>query len=291
LEADVDLPLPAAAWRAEVAVDDPPEQIGAGASAELTVHVRNASSVRWPAEGELLVGAHWRTEDGTLVKIGAGRTALPGALEPGASVTLPLSVRAPNSGARRILEVDVFQERTAWFRDRGSTPFQATVELSGGSAEEPTDDPGFEPWIAMYSTPRSEVEGFVGAAGGEVVCALPDHSAGDAFESYMYVVRRTGVPSAHRAVERVSAVLKSMPRGDLLPPLTSNRSGTAARAELWLKGKIARATKWFTIAQLEHDQAVESALTEIEAALLAQEAEIKKLRAELDAERRARSSE
>jgi hypothetical protein len=240
---------------------------------------------------DLGVGAHWRRDDGSLLKIGDGRTPLPGAIEPGGELTLPLEIRPPNAPGTRTLEVDLVQERVAWFRERGSVPARLPVEIAGagGAAEDGAAQAGFEPWIEMHCIARDEVTAFVESCGGRVAHVLPDQSAGDAFESYLYVVERVGAAAARPALGRLRAALAQVPdREDLLPPIDSFRSGARRRLELWTKRRLARATRWFTKSQVAHDRAVARALAEVEAALLVQEAEIRSLRAELERRRQAR---
>lgn len=49
---------------------------------------------------------------------------------------------------------------------------------------------------------------------------------------------------------------------DRLPPVFSNRSGTAARIELWIKARLKALTRWFTWEQVNFNAAVHHALGE-----------------------------
>jgi multidrug resistance efflux pump len=71
---------------------------------------------------------------------------------------------------------------------------------------------------------------------------------------------------------------------DRLPPLVSNRSGPVARIELWLKRRIRAGTHWFTWEQVNFNAAVHYALRDMLQLLSAYEQEIRKLRAQIDAE-------
>ena len=73
---------------------------------------------------------------------------------------------------------------------------------------------------------------------------------------------------------------------DRLPPLLSNRSGSIARVELWLKRQLKRATHWFTWEQVNFNAAVHQALRELLPVMAAQEHELQALKAQL-AEQRA----
>ena len=50
---------------------------------------------------------------------------------------------------------------------------------------------------------------------------------------------------------------------DRLPPVVSNRSGTTARIELWLKRHLKRATRWYAWEQVNFNAAVHHALRDI----------------------------
>ncbi len=68
-----------------------------------------------------------------------------------------------------------------------------------------------------------------------------------------------------------------------LPPLVSNRSGTAARVELWLKRQLKRATRWYAWEQVNFNAAVHHALRDLLQVLTAYERELATLRAKIDA--------
>jgi|SRR6185437_6107182 len=77
---------------------------------------------------------------------------------------------------------------------------------------------------------------------------------------------------------------------DRLPPLLSNRSGFAARVELWLKRQLKRATHWYTWEQVNFNASAHHALRDLHTVLSAQEQELRKLRAQV-AESTARQTE
>jgi len=78
---------------------------------------------------------------------------------------------------------------------------------------------------------------------------------------------------------------------DRLPPLVSNRSGFAARLELWLKRRLRAGTRWFTWEQVNFNAAVHHALRDMRQVLSAYGQELGKLRAKMDAEADARRTE
>jgi len=66
---------------------------------------------------------------------------------------------------------------------------------------------------------------------------------------------------------------------DRVPPLVSNRSGSIARVELWLKRQLKRATHWFTWEQVNFNAAVHQSLRELLPVMAAHEHELQALRA------------
>jgi hypothetical protein len=66
---------------------------------------------------------------------------------------------------------------------------------------------------------------------------------------------------------------------DRLPPVVSNRSGLAARLELWVKRHLKRATRWYAWEQVNFNAAVHHALRDILPVLAAYEQELRNLRA------------
>jgi hypothetical protein len=81
---------------------------------------------------------------------------------------------------------------------------------------------------------------------------------------------------------------------DRLPPLVSNRSGSVARFELWLKRLLKRATRWFTWEQVNFNASVHHALRDLLPILASYEQELERLRAQLaqaEAHRRTEAEE
>ena len=70
---------------------------------------------------------------------------------------------------------------------------------------------------------------------------------------------------------------------DQLPPVTTYRSGLAARIELWIKRRLKRATHWFTWEQVNFNSSTHSALNHTLAILQTYEQRLANLQNELDA--------
>ena len=71
---------------------------------------------------------------------------------------------------------------------------------------------------------------------------------------------------------------------DRVPPLVSNRSGSIARVELWLKRQLKRVTHWFTWEQVNFNAAVHQSLRELLPVMAAHEHELQALKAQLAAQ-------
>jgi hypothetical protein len=78
---------------------------------------------------------------------------------------------------------------------------------------------------------------------------------------------------------------------DRLPPLVSNRNGTAARLELWLKRHLKRASRWFTWEQVNFNAAVHHAIRDTLKVLSDYEQAVKTLRTEIRSATEARRTE
>jgi hypothetical protein len=94
--------------------------------------------------------------------------------------------------------------------------------------------------------------------------------------------RAEGEIENSEALNRLSAHLTTTGRSwDRLPPLYSNRRGSAARIELWIKGRLKSMSRWFIWEQINFNSAVHHALSETLHALSAQRQELAGMRAEL----------
>lgn len=287
-------PLPDGAFRASIAVvGAAPQELSARQEAQLHVRVRNDSPHTWPAGSRVRLGNHWADARGEPLAVNDGRSEIEAELPPRAEVTLALAVRAPAVAGRHTLELDLVQEQVSWFVHRGSPTVRLAVNVSGDEGarpaasanERPAAAESFTPIMEMYSVPPEDVRETVIAAGGEVLHELPDENAGSEFESYHYVVRRVAEhpPAVPRqSLAHLRAAIASVPdRADMLPPVVSRRHGHAAKLELRVKHQLARATRWFTWAQSEHDRAVLRALSEARGTLEEQDAELRRLREQL----------
>lgn len=121
--------IPGATPRAEIAVQGPlpalPVVARRGRQATVTARIRNASTRPFPAQasyGRRLVrlGAQLCAADGTLLNRDYERAWLPGTLEPGAAVDVPVTITAPDKPGRYALKFDLVSEGIDWFEACGS---------------------------------------------------------------------------------------------------------------------------------------------------------------------------
>ena len=107
--------------------------------------------------------------------------------------------------------------------------------------------------------------------------------------SQLVATAETSARSAE-SMARLNAHLTTTARAwDRLPPVFSNRGGTAARIEVWIKARLKAFSRWFTWEQVNFNAAVHHALgetlktlTEQDAAIRSNLAENEALRDEID---------
>src|SRR2546425_12456687 len=86
---------------------------------------------------------------------------------------------------------------------------------------------------------------------------------------------------ATESLARLQAHLTTTSRAwDRLPPVFSNRSGMAARLELWIKTRLKSLSHWFTWEQINFNAAAHHGLSDALEALKAHEQELIRLQAE-----------
>lgn len=195
---------------AVISVPDPPAAMTAGAPYDIDVVVRNASGGSWFQDltNQINLGNHWVDCDGAIVVTDDGRGRIPGRVDPGQEVVVPLRVHAPALPGTYQLQLDLVQEGVTWFAPKGSAvsvteidvrpaePSGATApDTSDGSpptatapgAAEPADADAY-PTFMMRGIRRDEVVALVGQFGGEVL-DMREHIT--EWVSYRYVTRRS----------------------------------------------------------------------------------------------------
>src|SRR5438552_9705927 len=97
---------------------------------------------------------------------------------------------------------------------------------------------------------------------------------------------------ATESLARLEAHLTTTSRAwDRLPPLFSNRSGVAARFELWIKARLKSLSRWFTWEQVNFNSAAHHGLSDALEALRAHEQQLISMQAELNQTKEALRAE
>lgn len=128
-------PLPAEAFRAELAVVSSPRSLRAKEPATFRVKVTNRSETTWLArergggEYQVALANHWLDSNGNMLVHDDGRAALLRDLNPAGSDELALTVNPPRQPGAYILEIDMLQEGVSWFGLKGSQTVRVQVEV------------------------------------------------------------------------------------------------------------------------------------------------------------------
>src|SRR3989442_1480134 len=97
---------------------------------------------------------------------------------------------------------------------------------------------------------------------------------------------------AAESLARLEAHLTTTSRAwDRLPPMFSNRSGVAARFELWIKARLKSLSRWFTWEQVNFNSAAHHGLSDTLGALRAHEQQLIRMQAELNQTKEALRAE
>ena len=189
-------------------VSEEPLRLPAGAAQTISVKIRNASGVNWSTRSRpavfLKLGNHWLDDHGSMVINDDGRSRLLGDHRPGEETTVEILVRAPSRPGRYVLELDLVEEGSTWFADRGSQTCQVSVEVADPSKSEsfanavrravrrrgPAPITPTTPAFEMHALSRDRVEMAIRAAGGELVALEESSVSGAGWENYRYFVRK-----------------------------------------------------------------------------------------------------
>jgi hypothetical protein len=120
----------------------------------------------------------------------------------------------------------------------------------------------------------------------ERVIAEEDTPATSKAPAYGAPANGSGPPSGvNESLTRAAAHLAVTRRAwDRLPPVCSNRSGTLARLELWIKRRCKPLTHWFTWEQVNFNRAVNDALGDVIEILKVEAHELALVRSEMHRE-------
>ena len=133
-------PLPGEAYRVEWVGNTVPATMKPGASATVTVTIKNVSGTSWPGPnssgsepaiaGAVRLGHRWWSESSPIpISESASRADLERGLGPGESATLQVVVTAPTSPGEYELEFDLVQELVTWFGAKGAATSLVRVRV------------------------------------------------------------------------------------------------------------------------------------------------------------------
>jgi hypothetical protein len=96
-----------------------------------SVRVTNEGDTRWlRGEGEpgrVRLGVQLMTPERKLLNLDFARGVLPGDVEPGQALEVPVEVTLPDASAPYVLKLDPVDEHVCWFEDGGSRPLYLAV--------------------------------------------------------------------------------------------------------------------------------------------------------------------
>lgn len=128
-------PLPANAFRAEIAIVTAPTIVHVGERIELSVSVKNVSEATWPgcqrgpAKYQIYLASRWVTTSGQVSLREEGRAPLPKDLGPGESAIVKLLFTAPSQPGNYPVELDMLQEEVTRFSAKGSPAIQKEFQV------------------------------------------------------------------------------------------------------------------------------------------------------------------
>jgi Phosphopantetheine attachment site/Thioesterase domain len=122
--------MPKAAFGADLSADGIPQMMIEGQCANISVNVRNASKVIWPAthHSGLMIGNRWVDDAGHIIIMIDGRAPI-SELAPGEEARLSLPIVAPHRPGLVQLVLDVVEEGNTWFHPAGDAPLRVPVKI------------------------------------------------------------------------------------------------------------------------------------------------------------------
>lgn len=191
--------LPASGFRADISLGHTQElQCAPGTKFLMIVRVRNTSDVLWPSRGgtakdeaefSIRVANHWRSRWlRRMQQFDDGRGELPMDLAPGEETDVGITVTAPSTPGRYLLEFDLVQEHVKWFAERGSKtrkiPVRVDASLPTGTVR------GIPSRMEMHGMKPDEVKALITRSGGKIVKVREDDAPGPEWTSFRYYARK-----------------------------------------------------------------------------------------------------
>jgi len=186
-------PLPESGFRAGFSGCPASLQVAAGSRVEVPATVQNLGECVWPCRGDgawnyaVQLGNHWLTPEGATAVWDDSRQPLPCDLAPRAEIQMILTVTAPDSPGKYVLELDMVQEAVSWFKHKSSTSALVPVEVEAPETAAAEAAPRME----LYGVEKDEVIGVLASSGARVLASLPDGSAGAKWIAFKYFATKS----------------------------------------------------------------------------------------------------
>jgi SAM-dependent methyltransferase len=188
-------PMPDSGFRARFTGYSDAIRAAAGTQVSVPVTIRNQGQCAWPSVGDseqnyaVRLGNHWLTAEGQTVVWDDARQPLPFDLQPDAEIRMALTVTAPLSPGKYILQLDMVQESVRWFSDESCmASLQAEIEPASAAVEAATEAP---PRMEMYGVEKDAVIGVLNSRGAKVLDIREDGFAGPKWISYQYFATKS----------------------------------------------------------------------------------------------------
>jgi SAM-dependent methyltransferase len=189
-------PMPDSGFRARITGHPISIRAVAGTQLSVPVTIQNLGQCAWPSLGDreqkylVQLGNHWLTPEGKTVVWDDGRRPLPFDLQPDSEIQMALTVTAPVSPGRYILELDMVQEAVGWFKYKSSVPAMVQAEIEPSPLPD-TAAGDSAPRMEMYGVEKGNVIDVLQAGGATVLDVLEDGSAGPQWVSYQYFATKS----------------------------------------------------------------------------------------------------
>lgn len=212
---------PSARFTARISAATQPLTLAANEPHTLSVRVQNQSQSTWlsaEASGgriQINLANHWLWPAGHVFLLDGSRAGIPLTMAPGDEAAMELTVTAPSETGAYLLELDLVQEQTAWFGNRGSPTVRILVSVSGKASptpskplsaavrwrsaiknrlsafrkrEQPVADQ--KPRFEMHAIPAAEVLQIVANGGGRILAIQHDGATGQDWQGFLYFVTK-----------------------------------------------------------------------------------------------------
>jgi SAM-dependent methyltransferase len=190
-------PMPDSGFRARITGHPISIRAAAGTQLSVPVTIQNLGQCAWPSLGDsaqnyvVKLGNHWLTPEGQTVVWDDGRQALPCDLQPNAEIQTALTVTAPLSPGRYILELDMVQEAVDWFKHKSSVPAVVHAEIEPSPIRQAAAVADSAPRMEMYGVEKDNIIEVLQSEGAKVLDILEDGSPGPEWISYRYFATKS----------------------------------------------------------------------------------------------------